>query len=428
MTIFWPLAIAMALVALAFVVPPLMRNRQHTAVDLDQLNTAVVKEQLEELQADLDSGRLDQAAYANARHDLERELLDELDKEEKMTSQSDKSGRWAAMLLVPAIPLLAFALYQQLGTDGLFNSAEAIQGQQMAANASTSTNAADTTQAHDTQDSTEKLAQRLREQPDNPEGWALLARSYAKLKRFQESADAYAQARKLSGDQPELLIDYADMLVAANGGDFNDEVGQMLQTAVQQRPNNLKGRWLRGHWKAQNGDNQGAIEDWQLVAGLLPPESSKDITVIQQQIKLAQASMALESGTLPAIQATDNNKSQPGGGKSIEVSVTLDATLASKVSPDDTVFIYARAVDGPRMPLAISRKKVSDLPVRVTLDDSMAMSPSMVLSAFPQVTLGARISRSGQAMPQSGDFQGIKSPVTPGQEEAVQIVINETVE
>ena len=422
MNSFWPMAIAMALLALVFTVPPLLRNRQRTAIDRDQLNTAVVKEQLAELQTDLDSGKLDQAAYAAARHDLERELLDELDKDGEPAAQNSKSGRWAIALFVPLIPLLAITLYQQLGAGDLLKKIEAGPAQQ----ASTGDGSAP---SHNIEEVVAKLAQRLSEQPDNLEGWVLLARAYARMQRFQEAANAYKQARRLAGDQPDLLIDYADMLVTANGGRFSDEVGQLLQTALQQQPDNIKGLWLTGHWKYQRGDNQGAIENWQQVAQQLPPGNEEDAAAIKQQIQLARARMIGEGDTAqPATEVPGSSKTATAADGKIEVSVTLDAALADRAAPDDTVFIFARAVSGPRMPLAIARKKVSDLPVSVTLDDSMAMSPAMVLSRFPQVTLGARISKSGQAMSQSGDLQGIKSPVKPGQKEAVQIVIDEVVE
>ncbi len=421
MTSFWPLAIAMALLALVFTVPPLLRNRQRSTVDRDQLNTAVVKEQLAELQADLDSGKLDQEAYAAARHDLERELLDELDKNEEPAVQNTQSGRWAIALFVPLIPLLAIVLYQQLGAGDLLERIEAGEVQQAGAG--------DESTPHSIEDAVAKLAQRLREQPDNLEGWVLLARAYAGMQRFQEATEAYEQARRLAGDQPELLIDYADMLAAADGGRFSDKVGQLLQTALQQQPDNIKGLWLMGHWKYQHGDNRGAIEYWQQVALQLPPGNEEDTAAIKQQIQMAQDRMAGDSDTAPpATEVSSSAKPDTTTGGSIDVSVMLDAVLADKVAPDDTVFIFARAVSGPRMPLAIARKKVSDLPFSVTLDDSTAMSPAMVLSRFPQVTLGARISKSGQAIPQSGDLQGIRSPVTPGQKETVQIVIDEVVE
>ena len=422
MTDFWLPAIAMALLALVFTVPPLLRNRQRTAIDRDQLNTAVVKEQLAELQADLDSGKLDQAAYAAARHDLERELLDELDKSDAAVEQNTRSGRWAVALFVPLIPLLAIVLYQQLGAGDLLKKIEAGPAQQ----AGTGDGSAP---AHNIEEVVAKLAQRLSEEPDNLEGWVLLARAYARMQRFQEAANAYEQARRLAGDQPDLLIDHADMLVTANGGRFSDEVGRLLQTALQQKPNHIKGLWLMGHWKYQRGDNQGAIETWQQVAQQLPPGNEEDAAAISRQIQLARARMGGEGDTAsPATEVSSGSETATAAGGKIEVSVTLDAALADRAAPDDTVFIFARAVSGPRMPLAIARKKVSDLPVSVTLDDSMAMSPAMVLSRFPQVTLGARISKSGQAISQSGDLQGIKSPVTPGQKEPVQIVIDEVVE
>ncbi|MFQ5642578.1 MAG: c-type cytochrome biogenesis protein CcmI [Thiogranum sp.] len=421
MTSFWLLAIAMAILALVFTVPPLLRSRQRNTIDRDQLNTAVVKEQLAELRADLDSGKLDQAAYAAARHDLERELLDELDRDEPV-EQNTRSGRWAVALFVPLIPLLAIVLYQQLGAGDLLQKIEAGPVQQ----AGSGNGAA---APHNIEDVVAKLAQRLNEEPDNLEGWVLLARAYASMQRFQEAINAYEQARRLAGDQPELLVDYADVLVTANGGKFSDQVGQLLQTALQRQPDNLKGLWLMGHWKYQRGDNNGAIEQWQQVARQLPPGNAEDAAIINQQIQMARARMGEAGSTIPAAEAPDSSK-QPDtvAGGSIEVSITLDATLADRVAPDDTVFVFARAVSGPRMPLAIARKKVSDLPLRVTLDDSMAMTPAMKLSGFPQVTLGARISKSGQAISQSGDLQGIRSPVTPGHKETVHIVIDEVVE
>ncbi|HHH43785.1 MAG TPA: c-type cytochrome biogenesis protein CcmI [Gammaproteobacteria bacterium] len=423
MNSFWPPAIAMALLALVFTVPPLLRSRKRSLVDRDQLNTAVVKEQLAELQADLESGKLDQAAYTAARHDLERELLDELDRADTPVDQDTHSGRWAVALFVPLIPLLAIALYQQLGAGDLLDKIESGPVQQ----AGSGNGAAP---PHDIEAVVAKLAQRLSEQPDNLEGWLLLGRAYARMQRFQEAANAYKQARRLAGDQPDLLIDYADMLVSASGGEFSDEVGQLLRTALQKQPDNLKGLWLMGHWKYQRGDNRGAIEDWQQVAQQLPPGNAEDAAAIRQQIQMARARMGVDSGDLAATTTKAPAAAKPAanGGAGIKVSVTLDAGLADKAAPDDTVFIYARAVSGPRMPLAIARKKVRDLPISVTLDDSMAMSPAMVLSRFPQVTLGARISKTGQAIAQSGDLQGIRSPVTPGQKETVQIVIDEVVE
>ena len=426
MTTFWLLAIAMTIAALAFIVPPLLRNREtaDVNVDRDQLNTAVIKEQLTELQADLESGKLDQAAYATARQDLERELLDDLG-DAQAQDGGQQSGRWAIALFVPLVPLLAIVIYQQLGPGEMLDKINSGQPPQAAATDGSAP-------PHKIEDVIAKLAQRLNQDPDNPEqlqGWILLARAYASLQRYPEATHAYQQARKLSGDKPDILIDYADMLATANKGNFTDEVGGLLRSALQQQPDNPKGLWLMGHWKYQHQDFAGAIQDWKNVARQLPTEG-KDAQVISQQIQQARMRMAAAGGSMP--QANDSaSVTQPhpkaASKSSIEVAVSLDDSLRDRVKPGDTVFIFARAAKGPRMPLAIVRKRVSDLPVTVTLDDTMAMSPAMVLSAFPHVTIGARISKSGQAMPVDGDLQGSKSPVETASKQSISIVIDEVI-
>jgi cytochrome c-type biogenesis protein CcmH len=275
------------------------------------------------------------------------------------------------------------------------------------------------------------LAARLKEKPDDLRGWILLARSYETLNRYADALLAYGNARRLGGDDPELLADYADALVMANGGRFNDEAGELLQRAVEGQPDNVKALWLMGHWKNQQGSSTEALDYWQRAAALLPA-GSEDAAVIAQQINqvrqrlgmapaaAAPAAMAAgaASGTPPPASGT------PAAASAIQVTVSLAPALAANARSEDTVFIFARAVQGPRMPLAIVRKQVKDLPVTVTLDDSLAMSPAMTLSKFGQVTVGARVSPSGNAMPQSGDLEGSKSPVSVGSTEAVAITID----
>lgn len=415
MTSFWLPAAAMAALALAFIVLPLLRNRRPDDINRDRLNVAVIREQLAELKADVDVGKLDPEAYEAARHDLERELLDDVDSEEQAVEIPHRSGRWMLAILLPAIPLLAVLLYQQLGT-GDFSA----RASQAGAPPGGSTGGAP--EDHNLNRMLEQLAQRLREEPDHPEGWILLGRSYASMRRYNDAVAAYEQARKYGGDTPELLIDFADTLIAADGGKFSEAVGAMLEQALKQQPDNAKGLWLIGHWYYQQGNFSGALDSWQRVATQLPPGSENAI-VLQQQIELTRAKLgdAAPTGTAPA---TDT-----GTGKaSIQVTVSLDPALRDSTAPDDTLFIFARAVSGPRMPLAIVRKQVRDLPVTVTLDDSMAMSPAMVLSRFPQVSVGARISKTGQALPTPGDLQGMQGPVsTKGTMDKISVVINEQV-
>ena len=277
------------------------------------------------------------------------------------------------------------------------------------------------------------LAERMKDEPDNLRGWVLLARSYETLNRYADALDAYRNARRLSGDNPEVLADYADALVMANGGRFNDEAGEVLQKAVEAQPDNVKALWLIGHWKNQQGAYSEALTYWQRAAALLPA-GGEDANTIAQQINQVQQRLGI-TPTAPVMAAAASPTGAPatatGGtsaaGHAITVTVALDPALAAQAAPDSTVFIFARAVQGPRMPLAIMRRQVKDLPVTVTLDDSLAMSPAMTLSKFDQVTIGARVSASGNAMPQSGDLEGSQSPVNVANPGTVAITIDRKV-
>ena len=284
MTIFWSLAAGMMLLALVFIVPPLLRSQKRLDVSQDDLNTAVVKAQLGELEADLEAGKLDQAQYAAARKDLERELLYDLARpDEAAANPSTRSGRWAALLLLPAIPICAVLLYQQLGSE------EIIGILQQTAASRPSPPAAGRTQPpqHSIEEMVAQLAERLRTEPDNLQGWVLLAKSYTSMGRHADAVQAYANIRRLGGDQPALLADYADALVMANGGQFTDEAGGLLEKAIELDPENLKGLWLIGHWKYRQGAYAEALNYWQRAAVKLPP-GGEDARAIAQQATWAR--------------------------------------------------------------------------------------------------------------------------------------------
>jgi cytochrome c-type biogenesis protein CcmH len=428
MTVFWSLAAGMMVLALLFTVPPLLRSQKRLEVSEDDLNTAVIKAQLAELDADLEAGKLDRAQYAAARKDLERELLYDLaGSDDTAASASPRSGRWAALVLLPAVPVCAVLLYQQLGS-------EQIIGLLQQTAASRPPAAQTQGQPHSIQEMVAQLAARLRDEPDNLQGWVLLARSYTSMGRHADAVEAYANIRRLGGDQPALLADYADTLVMANGGRFTDEAGALLEKALELDPENLKSLWLMGHWKYGQGAYAEALDYWQRAAAKLPPDG-QDARVIAQQISQAQSQLGISS-TPPLLSAqaaaqtaadATAGQSDTAGAAAITVQVSLDPAISDAAAPDDTLFIFARAAQGPRMPLAIVRKQVKDLPLTVTLDDSLAMSPAMTLSKFGEVTVGARVSKSGNAMPQSGDLQGTVSPVATQGAQPVQVNIDNKV-
>jgi cytochrome c-type biogenesis protein CcmH len=423
MTIFWSLATAMVMVALLFVLPPLLRKRELSAISRDQLNIEVIRSQIADLDADLAAGKLDQAQYGAARLDLEQELLHDL--ASTGTVQREHSGRWAALLIIPALPLCAVLLYQLLGSEELIDRLQQAR--------SAPSQPAQAQSPGSIEDMVARLAERMRQQPDDLKGWVMLGRSYVVLKRYSDAEVAYANVLRLGGgENADLLADYADAMVMADGGRFNDKAGALLTRALELDPGNIKALWLAGHWKNQSGEPAEALNYWQQAAQKLPP-GSEDAAVIAGQISKVQSQLGIAPAapvaTMAAATAASDTRAtaDSGSGASLSVSVSLDPQLAAAASAEDTVFIFARATQGPRMPLAIVRKQVKDLPVTVTLDDSMAMMPAMKLSNFEQVEIGARISKSGNAMPESGDLQGIVTPIATQASDTIQITINSKV-
>ncbi|MEN8204957.1 MAG: c-type cytochrome biogenesis protein CcmI [Pseudomonadota bacterium] len=427
MTVFWSLATVMVMVALLFVLPPLMRKRTVSVVTRDDLNTTVIKEQLAELEADLTAGKLDKTQYDAARQDIERELLYDLGStESERTITPERNGRWLTLLLIPAIPLCAVLFYQLMGSAELIDR---LQQARSSPSQAAQPQAAQSQQAASIEEMVAKLAARLQQQPDDLKGWVMLARSYSIMKRYNEAVTAYENVLRLGGENAALLTDYADAMVMASGGTFTDDSGALLIRALELDPGNVKGLWLAGHWKNQSGAYTEALEYWQQAAAKLPA-GSEDAAVIAQQINRLQGQLGIDTETAPATVMAESATTaavDSASSATLSVHVALDPDLAAAAAAEDTVFIFARAAQGPRMPLAIVRKQVKDLPVTVTLNDSMAMTPQMVLSKFDQVTVGARVSKSGGAMPQSGDLQGTVSPVATQTKEEIQITINSKV-
>ncbi|MEZ5541587.1 MAG: c-type cytochrome biogenesis protein CcmI [Pseudomonadota bacterium] len=423
MTAFWSMAAVMALLALLFVVTPLLRYRAGHAVDRDALNTEVARARLAELDTDLEAGRIEQAQYEAARADLERELLYDLDG--GGAAKPVRNGSWLALLVAIAVPVGATLLYRTIGTERIITllqtnppAAQQAARQQGAPQMSV-------------EEMVNKLATRLQNEPDDLKGWLMLAKSYSVLNRFDQAVPAYRNIMRLGGgENAGVLADFADALAATNDGRFTDEAGVMLARALALEPTNLKALWLAGHWKNQSGDPAAAIGYWEQAAAQMQPQG-EDWNIITAQIAQVRQQAGLPAASLPAAPATaSSGGTKPAtatGNTVLTVTVSLDPALQQRTRPDDTVFIFARAVNGPRMPLAIVRKQAKDLPVTVTLDDSMAMSPAMVLSGFDPVTVGARISHSGNAMPQSGDLQGERTPVSTAASASVDVLIDSAV-
>ena len=263
-----------------------------------------------------------------------------------------------------------------------------------------------------------RLVARLEKTPQDGNGWALLGRSYGVMQRYQDAAAAYARAAALITDDADLLADYADALAMSQGQRIEGKPLQLIEQALKIDPLQWKALAMAGTAAFERKEFQHAIGYWEKLQSRAEPDS---------ELARTMASNIEEARQLAGIKAqTQATKPAPAAVASVQGTVSLSRAQAAKAAPSDTVFIFARAVEGPRMPLAIVRRQVKDLPLTFSLDDTQAMSPAMKLSNFTEVVIGARVSKSGNAAPQSGDLQGTSQTVKVGAKN-VAIVIDSVI-
>lgn len=424
----WMIFAAMLVVALLFVLPPLLRQSRGTGPGQNELNILLHRKRLVELEADLANGVLNEAQVAQARDDLERELLQELsgapDSAVAVPAKSD--SRFSALVIAVILPVLALGLYYELGDWRLLESAS--QQQAMPADASAGTK---NETMPPIEEMVKQLEAKLAKDPGNAKGWLMLGRSYIYTNRYADAVRAYAQAETLT-DPPDaqVLTEYAQALSMANGNRMSGAPERLIAKALKLQPDNPNTLWLAGMAAFQKADYKSALTYWEPLQKLTQANSEQS-RILQDYLAQARngkpAESIMSSGTEAAPQERAPEQSPGGGAVALKVHVALDPALAAKASANDTVFIFARAVKGPPMPLAIVRKQVKDLPVDVVLDDSLAMMPAMKLSNFAEVVVGARISKSGNAMPASGDLQSLSGAVQTKDAQPVNITINQVV-
>lgn len=389
-------AAAVVVVALAFVLWPLVRRQPaQTAEDSARINLEVLRDQQAELETDLRSGILDRDQYRRAREDLERRVLEEAGPQSQPVAQFRRPIS-AAVSAAVAIPVLSVLLYLALGNP---------QALEVAPHDADEVSSVTMEQF---QGMTEKLASRLRERPDDWEGWAMLGRAYKALQRYEEAAKAWAEAARLKPDDPDVLADYAEALAVASEGKLAGEPTRLLERALKLDPKHQKALALSGGAAFENRDYRTAIKHWERLLALSKNEPD-----------LAQA---LRSG----IQEARSRMVSAAKTSAVSGTVSLAPELEDQVQPESAVFIFARPAGGPRMPLAISRVQVKDLPYDFTLDDTMAMTPEAKLSSFPRVVIGARVSQTGSARASSGDLEGFSKETTPGTR-GIRVVIDRAV-
>jgi len=425
MTSFAIITALFILAAIIVLIRPLLKAPDINTIDQKQVNLEIFKQRLTELEQDLQQGQIDQDDYDATYQDLEKQLLSDIPEQEEKIITDISSNTNSLIVILVTVPLLTIGAYLYLGNPEAINTPVAKQTTSKAIPHAANKPA---TQAPSIAEVVIKLEQKLKQEPDNKKFLFLLARSYTHLRQFTKAEGAYERLTKLVTDNPNYWADYADIAAFNQKGKLTGKPYELTKRALSVLPEHPKALWLAGTYHFQQQQYQKALRFWKKLRALLPPESRN-----LQSLNASIASAEQKLGIKPSVttQAPVTQRSTSGAAPVAAVSISgvalLSDKLKSRVQPGDTVFIYARASKGPRMPLAVVRKTVKDLPIKFTLNDSMAMMPQMKLSSFKEVVVSARISRSGNAITQSGDLSSATINVTVGSNKELTLEINQVV-
>ncbi|KAB0499701.1 c-type cytochrome biogenesis protein CcmI [Pseudomonas vancouverensis] len=380
---FWLAAGLLLLVALSFLLIPVLRNRRaQREEDRTALNVALYQERVAELQTQQEEGVLDAAQMDAGRAEAARELL--ADTEGAEAPRVSRLGKPLPLLAAILVPVLGLGLYMHYG------ASDKVELTREFAHAPQSM-----------EEMTKRLERAVAAQPDSAEGVYFLGRTYMAQDRPADAAKMFQRTVELGGRQPELLGQWAQALYFANDKKWSEQIQALTDEALKADPNEVTSLGLLGIAAFEGERYQQAIDYWNRLLAQLPPED-RSREALQGGIARATEKLLASGGKVaeaPAAKAS----------ALLKVSVDLAAELKAKVQPGDSVFIFARALSGPPAPLAVKRMTVADLPVTVELGDADAMMPQLKLSNFPEVQLVARISRAGK--PTAGEWIGRSQPL-----------------
>ncbi|MCC2655117.1 MAG: ccmI [Panacagrimonas sp.] len=398
------LMVLLTVAASAWLTRPLWRGHVDRGQRRRAANVAAYRQRLAEIQADNDAGLLDADTAASLRGELDARLLRDAEGDEAVGgSTSRRSGALAAALAAVVLAVAAGGYFES----GSWKTQQRIAGAPSADG-----------DGQSVEEMVGRLAQRLEQNPDDPQGWALLGRSYFVMQRYAEAAQAYGRANTLTAQrEPQLLVGEGEALGLSQDRDLRGRPRELFDAALAIAPDDGKALWYAGLAAAQAGEPQIAKTHWQALARQeLPPDLR---AVLDERLRELGAEPAAAAPALASAQ-TD--------APVLRVAVSLSPTLREQVPADATLYVFAKAAAGPPMPLAVFRGSARDLPREVSLDDSMAMSPAAKLSQFDRWTVTARVTRSGQPQAASGDLQGSLT-VARGElgESALALVIGEVV-
>ena len=398
--VFWAFALALLAVTVVVIVWPLLRRTSAAAPSEDAARAAVYRDQKRQLDDDLATGALDEAAHTSALAELAQRLGIELDAPEIPPSTAMPRGRFiAALAAVAIIPIGAIGLYVAVGTPEALRPGVAARerpsDQEIVA-------------------MVESLAAKMQANPADPKGWRLLGRSYAALGRYDDSAKAYAEATRRGGDDADVLADWAESLALARNQVISGEPEALARRALAMNDRHPKALALLATGALERGDFDTSVALWRRLYEQFPPASQDAARTLAAIGEVERLRADAAKGTAASAPSKNGSATASASAAMITGSVELAPALAARVAAGDTVYIFARAADGPRRPLAVQRVPAGRWPLAFRLDDTMGMAGGPALSSVTSVIVEARISHSGNATPQPGDLSGRTGPLAPG--------------
>lgn len=423
MLLFFLSAAVLVILVLMLLLPSLARQRQHAdRVDRREVNISIARAQLAELEKKVSDGDLPNEEFQTERLRIEKDLASDLaPTEEKKTS----TGGWMVWPVAAVIPIIAGVVYLAVGTPDAIDPANRIA---VVANQQPQQQAPGDQATPDIREVVRRIKERLEDEPEDVTGWFMLGRAHMALSEFAPAVSAIRKSYELGGENPEVMIRLADALAMSQEGSMAGEPEPLLVRALELQPDNPQGLWLLGMAQSERGDNVAAIQTWQTLVPLLQGDerSQQEVTQLIAQAKQATGTGDSNDGASVGASATaaeESAMSQPSSVAKLAVEVSLKDGLAEDLPSDTIVFVYAKAADGPPMPLAVARKTLADIPFTVILSDEDAMIPAMKLSAFDKLIVGARLSLDGNAIAKPGDIFGEVHDATSGGSEPLRVEI-----
>lgn len=390
------LLIPLMLIVLAvfFLLSPVMMNRSLQRSSRSGVNIEFFKSRLIELESDKARGILDDDEFEQLKIELERRLLDEADSGHTKPSAHVNTSFKTAFMLALLIPLVAVVVYQQTGAKADWDIAQTLKNMRLK---TAGGEAAET----NVKQLIRQVEERLEQRPDNGSYLMLLANQQMELRNYPAAVVAYQRLSKIYPDDANVLAQYAQAMYLSSGRTLTTKVTDMAELALRQDPQQPTVLSMLGMAHFERGDYQRAIDYWQRLLPSLGPVSPNR--------KIIMAGIEQARSRLGSSDATSIDRPDAVKNASIQLAVSIDEGIIA--SSDSVVFVFARSAAGPRMPLAVAKLTVADLPVILTLDDSMAMAPGLNLSSQKEIEVVARIAKNGIANPGPGDIEGRVGPI-----------------